>query len=99
MTEEVVEFVIQTLAGIIGVFAGVWLALVVEKRKRVADQRERDQQVALQFDRAMQSMLGSVIKNMAEARRICGLVDRRGRVVIHEGLEISVWDATQDQFI
>lgn len=99
MAEEVVEFVIQTLAGIVGVFAGVWLALIVEKRKRAADQRDRDEQVAIQFDRAMQSMLGSVIKNMAEAKRIGGLVDRRGRALIHEGLEMSVWDATQDQFI
>lgn len=99
MAGEVVEFVIQALAGIVGVFFGVWLALVVEKRKRVSDQAERDQQVAIQFDRAMQSMLGSVIKNMAEAKRIGGLVDRRGRVLIHEGLETSVWDATQDQFI
>jgi hypothetical protein len=37
---------------------------------------------------------------MAEARRICGLVDRRGSDhLIHEGLETSVWDATQDQFV
>jgi hypothetical protein len=99
MLQMVVEFLVQALAGILGVFVGVWLALVNDKRSRVRDQRERDQQVAIQFDRAMQSMLGSVIKNMAEARRICGLVDRRGRALIHEGLELSVWDATQDQFI
>jgi hypothetical protein len=99
MVQMVVEFLVQALAGILGVFVGVWLALVNEKRSRMRDQRERDQQVAMQFDRAMQSMLGSVIKNMAEARRICGLVDRRGRALIHEGLEMSVWDATQDQFI
>lgn len=99
MAQMVVEFLVQAFAGIVGVFVGVWLALVNEKRMRVRDQNERDQQVATQFDRAMQSMLGSVIKNMAEARRICGLVDRRGRALIHEGLETSVWDATQDQFI
>jgi len=99
VSQAIIDFLVQALAGIVGVFVGVWLALIGEKRSRVRDQLERDQQVAVQFDRAMQSMLGSVIKNMAEARRICGLVDRRGRVLIHEGLELSVWDATQDQFI
>lgn len=95
----VADFLVQALAGIVGVFVGVWLALVNDKRTRVSDQAERDRQLAVQFDRALQSMLGSVIKNMAEAKRISGLVERRGRVLIHEGLEMSVWDATQDQFI
>ena len=99
MLQMVVEFLVQALAGIVGVFVGVWLALVNDKRMRVRDQLERDQQVATQFDRAMQSMLGSVIKNMAEARRICALVGRRRHVLVHEGLETSVWDATQAQFI
>ena len=99
MSDTVLDFLVQALSGIVGVFVGVWLALVNEKRSRARDQDERDAQVALQFDRAMQSMLGSVIKNMAEARRIRGLIDRHGRTLIHEGLEVSVWDATQDQFI
>ena len=100
MQQTFVEFAIQALAGIVCVFFGVWLALVAETRRRAAEQRRHEEELAVHFERAMQSMLGSVIKNMAEARRICGLVDRRGAcAVIHEGLECSVWDATQDQFI
>jgi hypothetical protein len=100
MEQTFVEFTVQALAGIVGVFVGVWLALVAESRRRIGDERKREAELAVHFERAMQSMLGSVIKNMAEARRICGMVDRRGACgVIHEGLECSVWDATQDQFI
>ncbi|MFL6593272.1 MAG: hypothetical protein ACJ8GK_11285 [Luteimonas sp.] len=100
MVQAVVEFLVQALAGIVGVFVGVWLALLADKRNRRQDQAHRDQELAIQFGRATQSLLGSVLKNMAEARRIAGLVDRRGVArVIHEGLEVSVWDATQDQFI
>jgi hypothetical protein len=100
MVQAVVEFLVQTLAGIVGVFVGVWLALLADKRNRLQDQARRDEELFIQFERATQSLLGSVIKNMAEARRICGLVDRRGGDhLIHEGLETSVWDATQDQFV
>ena len=100
MAQAVVEFLVQALAGIVGVFVGVWLALLVDKRNRLQDQARHDEERSIQFERATQSLLGSVIKNMAEARRICGLVDRRGADrLIHEGLEASVWDATQDQFV
>jgi len=99
MVQAVVEFLVQTLAGIVGVFVGVWLALLADKRNRRQDQARRDEELFIQFERATQSLLGSVIKNMAEARRICGLVDRGSDHLIHEGLETSVWDATQDQFV
>ena len=100
MAQAIIEFLVQALAGIVGVFVGVWLALRADKRKRELEEARRDEELAVHFERATRSLLGSVIKNMAEARRICGLVDRRGvDRVIHEGLEVSVWDATQDQFI
>ena len=100
MEHALLEFAVDALAGIVGVFVGVWLALIADNKRRIRDERKRDEELAVHFERAMQSMLGSVIKNMAEARRISGLVDRRRSCrVIHEGLECSVWDATQDQFI
>ena len=100
MAQAIIEFLVQALAGIVGVFVGVWLALRADKRKRDQEEARRNEELAVQFGRATRSLLGSVIKNMAEARRICGLVDRRGAdCLIHEGLEVSVWDATQDQFI
>ena len=100
MAQAIIEFLVQALAGIVGVFVGVWLALRADKRKRELEQARRDEELTVHFERATRSLLGSVIKNMAEARRICGLVDRRGiGRVVHEALEISVWDATQDQFI
>lgn len=100
MNSALVEFAVQSLAGIVGVFVGVWLALVADHRKRIRDDRRHEEELARQFDLALHSILGSVVKNMAEAKRIHGRVDRRGIcALIHEGLETSVWDATQDQFM
>jgi len=87
MEHALLEFAVDALAGIVGVFVGVWLALIADNKRRIRDERKRDEELAVHFERAMQSMLGSVIKNMAEARRISGLVDRRRSCrVIHEGL-------------
>ncbi|MDB6163085.1 MAG: hypothetical protein JWL98_517 [Xanthomonadaceae bacterium] len=100
LNQALIDFAIQTLSGMVAVFVGIWLALQVEKRKRVQDAREQAEQSTVQLDRAMQSMLGSVIKNMAEAKRILGVLDRKTFIgLIHEGLESAVWDATQAQFI
>ncbi len=100
MNSVLVEFAVQALAGILGVFVGVWLALVADNRKRVREEHRREREQEQQFDRALHSIMGSVIKNMAEAKRIGGRIDRRGVCgIIHSGLETSVWNATQDQFI
>jgi hypothetical protein len=100
LNQALVDFAIQTLSGMVAVFVGVWLALLLEKRKRIRDESERAEESTVQLDRAMQSMLGSVIKNMAEAKRIQNMVNRTTSAgLIHEGLETAVWDATQAQFI
>jgi len=45
MVQAVVEFLVQTLAGIVGVFVGVWLALLADKRNRRQDQARRDEEL------------------------------------------------------
>ena len=37
------SFVIQALSGVVSVFIGIWLALVVERRRKAEDTRERDE--------------------------------------------------------
>lgn len=99
-TALVADFAVQTLAGIVGVFTGVVLALVVERHRRELDTRTRDAELMREFERATDTILGSVLKNTAEAKRIRGLLTRRkGQGLIHSRLEVSVWNATQNQFM
>ena len=100
MSPAFVDFAVQTLAGIVGVFVGAVLALVVERRNREHKSRLRDAELMEDLERATYSILGSVLKNTAEAKRICRLVTKTGsRGLIHSGLEVSVWNATQNQFM
>ena len=94
------SFAIQTLSGVVAVFVGIWLALVVERRRRAEDTELRDSELMREFDRATDTILGSVVKNTAEAKRILRLLGNpQGPRLIHADLETSAWYASQDQFI
>lgn len=94
------SFVVQTSSGVVAVFVGVVLALVVERRRREQDTQLHDAELMREFERATDTILGSVVKNTAEAKGILRmLANRKGPCLIHAGLESSVWYATQDQFI
>lgn len=94
------DFLVQTFAGIVGVFFGVWLALVVERRREARSQARRDQERSEQFERARRTVLGSVVKNTGEAGRLRKRIDaRKPSELIHTNLEIAVWDAVREQFM
>ena len=95
-----VDFIIQVLAGVVGVFVGVFLALVLDRRRRVQDAVERDTEQKQGFDRAADCVHGSVVKNTAEAKRILRVLAACKAVqLLHADLESSAWFATQSQFI
>jgi hypothetical protein len=94
------SFVVQTLSGVAAVFVGIWLALVVERRRRAEDAAEHAATLMQEFDRAMDTILGSVVKNTAEAKRILRLLAQPGGPrLIHAELETSAWYASHNQFI
>lgn len=94
------SFAIQTLSGVVAVFVGIWLALIVERRRRAEDAREQDAQLMREFDRAMDTILGCVVKNTAEAKRIIRLLGNPARPsLIHAELETAAWYASHNQFI
>ena len=93
------SFVIQTLSGIVAVFVGIWLALIFERRRRAEDTAERDAAQQAEFERAVDSILGSVVKNTAEARRILRLLGGpRCPRLLHADLETAVWYASHGHF-
>ncbi len=95
-----VDLAVQTLAGIVGVFVGVWLALVAERRREARVEAEVEQEQARMFDRARHTVLGSVVKNTSESRRLRDRIDKRKpSELIYTDFEIAVWGAVQSQFM
>jgi hypothetical protein len=100
MNAALVDFLVETLAGIVGVFVGVWLALVTDRRRQAREEAKRDQERQQQYARARHTVLGSVCKNANEASRLRTRVDnRKPYELIHTNLEVSVWEAVQVQFM
>ena len=100
MSPWLVEFTVNTLAGIVGVFVGVWLALVTERRRDARIKRQQELELARESGRARHTVLGSVVKNTSEAGRLRKRIDKRkASELIHTNLELSVWDAARSQFM
>ena len=98
-SELIWSFLIQTVSGIIAVFIGIWLALVVERKRRQEDAAESEARVMGEFDRVFDSIVSSVIKNTAEAKRLLRLIGSpRCPQMLHADLETAVWYASQSQF-
>jgi hypothetical protein len=94
------SFVLETTAGLIGVFAGVVLALWTERmRESRQDARER---AALDQDLAhsRRLVLSSVVKNTSEAKSLGTVLETDEDPYLFEiSFEVAVWDATQIQFM
>ena len=98
-TGMLASFAVQTLSGIVAVFVGIWLALIVERRRRAEDTAEHEARQQAEFDRALDTILGSVVKNTAEAKRILRLLETaKCPRLIQAGLDSSVWYASHAQF-
>ena len=95
------SFAIQTVSGVLAVFVGIWLALVVERRRRAEDTADREAATMREFDRAVDAVLGSVVKNTAESKRILRLLKGprpSPHHLLQADLDTSVWYASQSQF-
>lgn len=100
MSEWLTDFTVEALAGIVGVFVGVLLALVVDRRRQSQKDKQDELEREEQFKRARHTVLGSVVKNTNEASRLRGRIDqRKPSELIHTELELSVWSAVQAQFM
>lgn len=100
MSSWLADFTIEALAGVVGVFVGVWLALIVDRKRQEREETRAETVRDEQFMRARHTVLGSVVKNTNEASRLRGRVDQRNASeLIHTELEVSVWSAVQAQFM
>ena len=100
MNPWLVEFVVNTVAGIVGVFVGVWLALITERHRESREEKQRAEERSKQFARARHTVLGSVVKNTSEASRLRKRIDeRKSFEIINTELEVAVWGAVQAEFM
>lgn len=93
------SFAISTLSGVVSVFVGIWLALIVERRRKTEDTAEREAAQMAEYERSLDSILGSVVKNTAEAKRILRLLASANRpLLLHADLQTAVWYASHGNF-
>jgi hypothetical protein len=97
---SVVGFVLDTAAGLVGVFAGVILALWTERRRdarQAAKERETSDRDLAQ---SRKLVLSSVVKNTSEAKRLGGVLESDKDPYLFEvSFELAVWEATKIQFV
>ena len=97
---QVVAFALDTAAGLVGVFAGVILALWAE-RHREARQSAKEQ-AALDQDlvHSRRLVLSSVVKNTSESKRLGNVLESdEDPYLFQVSFELAVWEATQIQFM
>jgi hypothetical protein len=94
------SFVLETTAGLIGVFAGVVLALWTERLRE--SRQELREKAALEQDLAhsRRLVLSSVVKNTSEAKSLgAALETDEDPYLFQVSFELAVWEATQIQFM
>jgi hypothetical protein len=88
-----VGLVNEVLANLFGAFSGFSLALLADRKyRRQQDLRQQEHRKS-RYLRARESIAGSVVKNVAAARRIA-----KGQDAAFD-LEDAVWVAVRDEFI
>lgn len=83
----------EVLANLVGAFGGFSLAIFADRRVRRQKELRQAQDREHRYMRARESIAGSVVKNVAAARRIA-----RGEDAAFD-LEDAVWVAVRDEFI
>jgi len=94
------SFWLDTAAGLVGVFAGVILALWTERKR---EERQHAKELAAQQEDLAQSrrlVLSSVVKNTSEAKQLgLTLAKDDDPYLFQVSFELAVWEATQIQFM
>ena len=94
------NFAVETIAGLIGVFAGMILALWTERRRETRRETEDKAAQAKVHQQLRSLLLSSVVKSTSEAKRVSTLLSGNDDPYLFQvSFELSDWEATQDQFV
>ena len=98
--ELISNFAVETLAGLIGVFTGVILALWTERRREARKEEGERASVQSALAELRRLLLSSVVKNTSEAKRLRTLLGTNDDPYLFQlSFELADWHATQDQFV
>lgn len=100
MIQHLIDFLVETSAGLVGVFAGGALALWADRRARA--QRVATEQAQLEKDLAgsRKLVISSVVKNASEAKRLGQLLGGdEDPFLFRVTFESAVWEAARAQFV
>ncbi len=97
------SFAVETiagLAGLVGVFAGVVLALWIERRRRARRWAHERTQQERDLAEARKLLITSVVKNTSEAKRVGSSLEGGSDPYLFQLVfETAVWEATWEQFV
>ncbi|MBW3581772.1 MAG: hypothetical protein KY455_01615 [Euryarchaeota archaeon] len=94
------DFTVQVLSGLVGVFAGVVLALWTERKRNDQEETQGRERLQQELKDIRHSILSSVVRNASEAKRLVALQSGgRDPYLFQLSFETAVWDATSEQFV
>lgn len=94
------SFLIETVVGLIGVFAGAALALWTDRRARLHQAEEDIAREKRDLDNSRRLVISSVVKNTSESKRLVqALGGDEDPYLFQVTLETAVWEATRAQFV
>jgi hypothetical protein len=95
-----VDFVVNTSSGLVGVFAGVVLALWTERQREARQAAKEQAALAEDLVQSRRLVLSSVVKNTSEAKRLAAVLEgQEDPYIFQVSFELAVWEATQVQFM
>ncbi|MEQ1857650.1 MAG: hypothetical protein ABL963_14415 [Longimicrobiales bacterium] len=94
------DFFLGTATNLVGVFAGVVLALWTERKREERQSTKQMAEQARDLAHSRRLVLSSVVKNTSEAKRLAGVLETdEDPYLFHATFEMAVWEATQVQFM
>jgi hypothetical protein len=94
------SFLIDTAAGLVGVFAGVILALWTDRKREARQQRKEQASLEQDLAHSRRLVLTSVVKNTSEAKALSAALETDEDPYLFQiSFELAVWEATQIQFM
>jgi hypothetical protein len=94
------SFLLETASGLIGVFAGVVLALWTERKREARQNAKERDALAEELVHSRKLVLSSVVKNTSQAKQLAAVLSSDVDPYLFEvSFELAVWEATQIQFM
>ncbi len=98
--DNLINFIIELSAGLVGVFAGAALALWADRQARKHQAAEEQAQLEEDLANSRKLVISSVVKNTSETKRLGRLLESEEDPYLFQvTFESAVWEATRAQFV